>query len=103
MTHKAHIRNLPTGILHVQALRIWHAAIASLQSQDRSALPSVSAAERGTAALDAVVAQYGSHPLTQVSELDRLLLSVDEDDHEEAPRQEYADSPEQASTFHVSC
>lgn len=90
---------LPTDILHVQALRIWHAAIASLRRQSaHGAITAISAAECGAAALEAVVAQYGSHPMTQVSELDRLLLSVCDDDHEEAPPQSCADSPEQAGT-----
>ena len=85
----------------MQALRIWHGAIATLRSRiAQNACTAVAAAECGLAALDAVVAQYGCHPLAQVSELDRLLLSVDEDDAEK-PQQSLAESPEQASTARV--
>ncbi len=78
----------------LQALRIWHAAIESLRrSNIDGTLSAVSASQRGAVALDAVVAEYGSHPLRQDSELDRLLLSVDEDAEE--PQQSSAASPEQ--------
>jgi len=81
----------------MQALRIWHAAIASLRSRiAQNACTAVAAAECGIAALDTVVAQYGSHPLAQTSELDRLLLSFDEEDADR-PQQSPAESPEQAS------
>ena len=56
-------------------------------------LTAVSAAQCGAIALDAVVAEYGSHPLRQESELDRLLLSVD--NAAEAPEQSSSASPEQ--------
>ncbi len=82
----------------MQALRIWHAAIASLRSSiAQNACTAVTAAECSITALDAVVAQYGSHPLAQTSELDRLLLSFDEEDADR-PQQSPAESPEQASS-----
>ena len=80
--------------LPVQALRIWHAAIEALRtSSTDGTLTAVSAAQCGAVALDAVVAECGSHPLKQDSELDRLLSSVDED--AEALPQSSSASPEQ--------
>ena len=77
-----------------QALRIWHAAIQSLRrSSMDGTLTAIGAAKCGAVALDAVVAEYGSHPLREDSELDRLLLSLDED--ADAPQQSSAASPEQ--------
>ena len=96
------MQQLLTATLPSQALRIWHAAIGALRrSSLDGTLTAVSAAQRGAIALDAVVAEYGSHPLRQDSELDRLLLSVDPD--AEAQQQSSATSPEQVCSGRALC
>lgn len=68
-------------IFPAQALQIWHVVLTAQTASGHAESGAAASLERGSAALDAVLARYGCHPLDQDVGLDALASDyVEEED-----------------------